>query len=261
MVFPIDFFQSLIQNWHKSFILLICFVLIIVCLFIVYSAPRFVIGFLSKIYPDVLFSIDLPSDLRYVALTIDDFPNVHNLSVSFQILEILRLYNAQCTFFTIGSHIEKYENSPQIRALFERLIADGHEVSNHGWHDEQAIRLSPTELEKQIINTQRLINNYTSSNNRWFRPGSGFFNQTMIQLCRRLDYRLVLGSIYPHDPQIPRPRLNSFFIEHKLYPGAIIILHDRFVTIETLKRVLPEIQKRNYHVVTLTQLMALKTNK
>jgi peptidoglycan/xylan/chitin deacetylase (PgdA/CDA1 family) len=58
---------------------------------------------------------------------------------------------------------------------------------------------------------------------------------------------------------MPHPRLNSHFIEYKLYPGAIVILHDRFVTIETLERVLPVIQRKNFQVVTLTQLTDLKT--
>jgi len=205
----------------------------------------------------VLFTINVPSDLRSIALTIDDFPNLNDLSISFHLLDILRLYNARCTFFTIGSHIEKYENSSRIRILFERLIADGHELGNHGWRDEKAICLSEKELEKQINDTQEIIHNYTSLNNKWFRPGSGFFNRTMIQLCTKLGYRLVLGSIYPHDPHISFPKLNSFFIEHKLYPGAIVILHDRLATIETLQRLLPAIQKRNFHVVTLTQLMDL----
>ncbi len=80
----------------------------------------------------------------------------------------------------------------------------------------------------------------------------------MIRLCQKLGYRLVLGSIYPYDPQIPYPRLNSRFIEYKLYPGAIVILHDRLVTIETLERVLPAIQRQNFQIVTLSELNDLK---
>lgn len=253
-------FLSCIEYLQKVIPILLPIIICLSLIFLIYSPPRCVICCLSKFHPDVLFYVNLPSDLRYIALTIDDFPNITDLSISFHLLDILRLYNARCTFFTIGSHIEKYENSSRIRTLFERLIADGHELGNHGWRDEPAIRLSSKELEKQIIDTQELINNYTPLNNKWFRPGSGFFNRTMIQLCNKLGYQLVLGSIYPHDPQIPRPRLNSFFIEHKLHPGAIVILHDRFATIKTLERLLPAIQKRKFHVVTLTQLMDLNVN-
>ncbi|CAF1449086.1 unnamed protein product [Rotaria magnacalcarata] len=239
-------------------IILICLILIII--FMIYAPPRPLIVIMSKCYPDVLFYMRLPSNLKSIALTIDDFPNVNDLSISFRLLDILRLYNARCTFFTIGSHIGHYEDSPEIQRLFECLKADGHEVGNHGWRDEKAVCLSEDEFQGQIKNTQKIINTYVSCVNKWFRPGSGFFNRRMIRNCIDLDYRLVIGSIYPHDPQIPFPRLNSFFIEHKLYPGAIVILHDRFITIETLERVLPAIQRHDYHVVTLTQLMNLRRN-
>ena len=241
--------------------IIVCFGLILIATFIIYAPPRFTIHVLAKFYPDVLFYINLPSNLRYIALTIDDFPNINDLSTSFRLLETLRLYNARCTFFAIGSHIQKYEHSSRIRSLFQRLIDDGHEIGNHGWRDEKAIHLSRGELQQQIIDTQNIITNYTSVRNKWFRPGSGFFNRTMIQICSNLGYRLVLGSIYPHDPQIPLPRLNSFYIKQKLFPGAIVILHDRKVTIETLHRILPAIRDQDFHVVTLTKLINLKIDQ
>lgn len=164
--------------------------------------------------------------------------------------------------FTIGSHVKKYENSSEIKLLFERLTADAHEIGNHGWRDEQAIRLSPNELRQQIIDTESIINKYAVLERTWFRPGSGFFNRTTIEIGTSLGYKFALGSIYPHDSQIPHPRLNSYFIEHKLYPGTTVILHDRFATIQTLHRVLPAIQKQNHHIITLTLLMDIsKANK
>lgn len=239
---------------------ILCLCILIIVLLTIYCHPRWTIYLLSKSNPSVLFYVDLPSNLRYVALTIDDFPNPSNLSISFQILDILRTYNARCTFFFIGSHVKKYQNSSEIDQLFERITADGHEIGNHGWRDEKAVRLSEKELEDQIIDTENIIQNHTTSFERkWFRPGSGFFNQTMIRLCTRLGYRLVLGSIYPHDPQMPHPRLNSRFIQLKLHSGAIIILHDRLATIETLQRVLPMIQRQNFQIVTLTELSDMKT--
>lgn len=240
-------------------IIIICFILIII--FIIYATPRFIINFISKIYPDVLFHVNLPSNLRYIALTIDDFPNATDLSISFRLLDILRLHNSRCTFFTIGSHITECNDSSRMQILFERLIEDGHEIGNHGWRDEKAVYLSQNALQQQILDTENIISNYTSLNKKWFRPGSGFFNRTMIQLCNNLGYRLALGSVYPHDPHMPHPRLNSFFIEHKLYPGAIIILHDRFATIETLERVLPAIKKQAYHIITLTELINMNANR
>ena len=232
--------------------------LIVLVAFLLYSPPRLIISVLGKLYPDVLFDVDVPPDCRCAALTIDDFPNRNDLSVSFRLLDTLRRYKAHCTFFTIGANVKAHAGSPRIKSLFDQLRQDGHEVGNHGWQDEKAISLSQNELEQQIRDTRTIIDGYTSSRTPWFRPGSGFFNRTMIQICTQLGYRLVLGSIYPHDPQISSPRLNSFFVEHKLYPGAIVILHDRTITIETLERVLPAIEQRRFRLVTLTELTQMR---
>jgi len=237
---------------------IICLTLLVIIVFIIYYQPRAAIFLLSKIYSNVLFYVDLPSNLRYISLTIDDFPNPDDLSVSFEILDLLRLYNAKCTFFIIGSHVKKYENSLEIQNLFECLKTDGHEIGNHGWRDERAVSLSADELKRQIIETENIIRNHTNIfEKKWFRPGSGLFNQAMIRLCSTLGYRLVLGSIYPHDPQIRNPTLNSYFIESKLHSGGIVILHDRLITIQTLQKVLPAIQRKHFQIVTLTKLVDL----
>ena len=246
----------------RMFILIVFFVCLVLLAFLVYSPPRLFIRYISNFYPDVLFHVDLPSSLPYLALTIDDFPNSQNLSVSFQLLDLLRQYDAKCTFFTIGSNVDRYGDSGELKTLFERIETDGHELGNHGWRDEQAIRLSPEALEEQILHTQTIMSNASPSRaTKWFRPGSGFFNRTMINLCTRLGYRLVLGSIYPYDPQIPYSTLNSFYIQSKLYPGAIIILHDRQATIATLERVLPAITQRAFRLVTLTELIEMKSHQ
>ena len=255
--------RALFRRCRRCRMFLVCVALISLAVifllaYTIYSPPKIVISLLAKIYPDVLFHLDLPSSAPYIAFTIDDFPNPHDLSVSFQLLDLLRQYEARCTFFTIGSNVEKHQSSDRIQELFQRVAADGHELGNHGWRDEEAIHLSRDELERQIHITQAIMDRFSNSTTKWFRPGSGFFNRTMLDLCHRLGYRLVLGSIYPHDPQIPHSGLNSYFIRTKLYPGAIIILHDRQATIQTLKNVLPEIQKRAFQLVTLSELHRIK---
>lgn len=249
----------LVEHQMLYLIPIVCFCLFVIVVFIIYCQPRAAIFLLSKIHSDVLFFVDLPSNLLYISLTIDDFPNPHDLSISFKILDLLRLYNARCTFFLIGSYVEKYGNSLEIQTLFERLKADGHEIGNHGWRDERALNLSENELRRQITETENIIRNHTDTfEKKWFRPGSGFFNRRMIQICANLGYRLVLGSIYPYDPQITNPTLNSYFIEYKLHPGAIVILHDRLITIETLQKVLPAVQRKRFEIVTVTELIELK---
>ena len=92
--------------------------------------------------------------------------------------------------------------------------------------------------------------------NQYFRPGSGLFSDRMRKLLDKLGYKLVLGSVYPHDPQISWWRVNARHVLSMVRPGAIIINHDRRSwTLPMLKTVLPELKRRGYRVVGLTELL------
>jgi peptidoglycan/xylan/chitin deacetylase (PgdA/CDA1 family) len=92
--------------------------------------------------------------------------------------------------------------------------------------------------------------------NNYFRPGSGLFNRRMRDLLGNRGFRIVLGSIYPHDPQIPYPNVNAKHILSMAHPGAIIICHDRRGwTAPMLRIVLPELKRQGYEIVTITDLV------
>ncbi|KAL2821694.1 hypothetical protein BJX63DRAFT_224100 [Aspergillus granulosus] len=91
---------------------------------------------------------------------------------------------------------------------------------------------------------------------RYFRPGSGFFTERMRALVQRDGFRLVLGSVYPHDPQISVPWVNAAHVLSMVRPGSIIIVHDRRPwTAPMLRIVLPELKRRGYRVGTVSDLL------
>lgn len=128
-------------------------------------------------------------------------------------------------------------------------------------HDEPSRSLSDASLVEQIQSVEVMLNKAYAAVNiksppRYFRPGSGFFSERMRHVLGRLGYRLVLGNVYPHDPQIPFWRVNASHILSMLQPGAIIICHDRRSwTAPMLRGALPEIQSRGYRIVTVTDLL------
>lgn len=188
-----------------------------------------------------------------VALTIDDAPSEYTQ----EIRQTLKAYNATATFFVIGSQVAGRED------VLQDLIRDGHELGNHAMHDEPSRSLKDAELTTQIETVQtKLAAAYAAVDikqprSRFFRPGSGFFSDRMRALMVEMGYRLVLGSIYPHDPQIHFWRVNARHILSMARPGGIIICHDRRSWIvPMLQKVLPELQRRGYRVVTMSQLLA-----
>lgn len=221
--------------------------------YIVYKPPSFLIGFLQWKYPDVLFH--LPLSQRVVALTLDDAPS----SETTRILDLLHRYDAKATFFVIGSQIIEYPD------VLERILAEGHEIGNHGWADEPAFALPLDTLEKQVKDVEALIpdtpNTGLSSVDtklppKYFRPGSGFFSKPMVSRLKKLGYMTVLGSIYSHDPQIHFPKQNARHILSMVEPGGIIIMHDRrSYSAEQLELVLEGLQAQNWKTLSLGGLL------
>lgn len=184
--------------------------------YMIYKPPSFVINYLQRKYPDVLFQVEFASPQRAVALTLDDAPS----DETGKILDLLKAHHAKATFFVIGNQIQGRES------ILQRIHDEGHEIGNHAWADEPSVKLPILELQKQIEKVEHLIP-ANSNKAKYFRPGSGFFNSRLLGMVSSMGYRTVLGGIYPHDPQIHNPTRNANHVLSMVRPGGIIIMHDR----------------------------------
>lgn len=239
-------------------LLLIPTLVVVVPLYAIYKPPSVLMRHLSHRWTDVLFRVWLPPTKPLVALTIDDAPSEHTRGI----LDALAAAGARATFFVIGGQVA---GSPGREALLRDIVRAGHELANHGMRDEPARRLSTAELESQLNAVQAMIDAaYVAEGReppppgrrRYYRPGSGFFSDRIRGVARRLGYRVVLGSIYPHDAQISWVWANARHILSMLSPGGIIICHDRRSWTEPmLRKVLPEMKRRGYRAVTLSELL------
>jgi peptidoglycan-N-acetylglucosamine deacetylase len=79
-------------------------------------------------------------------------------------------------------------------------------------------------------------------------------------VLQRHGYRCVLGSVYPFDATIPSAAWATGYILRNVRPGAIVVLHDGGGrgrrTARVLAEVLPELRRRGYRVVSLSELVA-----
>ena len=217
--------------------------------YMIYKPPTFLIRYFQHQWPEVLWRVSTSS--KIVALTIDDGPSEYTN----EIMQVLKANGATATFFIIGSQVAGQEETLQ------HLIRNGNELGNHAMYDEPSQSLSDATLIEQIQSVEDMLREaYAAVDaeipSKYFRPGSGFFSGRMRAMLGSLGYRLVLGSIYPHDPQIPFWRINASHILSMLRPGGIIICHDRRSwTVPMLRKVLPEIRRKGYRIVTVTELL------
>jgi peptidoglycan-N-acetylglucosamine deacetylase len=213
--------------------------------FALWTAPRWLVPRIADTWPGCLYAVRTTE--RAVAFTFDDGPDsVH----TDEILEVLKAHDAHATFFFVSSHV------PGNEALLTRLVAQGHEIGNHLTRVEPSIRLSPAAFDAAVREAGASLSRFGPV--RWLRPGSTWYNTTMLGTIQRAGYQCALGSVYPYDPQLRSAPIASAYILANVQPGAIVVLHERDArgprTVATLKRVLPVLRSRGYRVVTLSEL-------
>ncbi|KAL2065810.1 hypothetical protein VTL71DRAFT_3480 [Oculimacula yallundae] len=221
---------------------------ILILAYIIYRPPNLLIRYFQYHNPGVIFHVPLPPSQRVIALTLDDAPS----SETPKILDLLKAHNATATFFIIGSQALRY---PEI---IKRIHAEGHELGNHAMTDDPSFALPLSELSRQIKEVEAMLP-ANANGLRYFRPGSGWFNAGMLERVEKLGYKLVLGSVYPHDPQIAKPRLNAWHVLSMIRPGSVVIMHDRRgYSAEQVERVLRGLDEKGFKAVSVGGLLALK---
>ena len=215
---------------------------------LIFLEPEWIVARLRKRSPSVLYSIDTHKPV--VGLTIDDGPDSVETP---RILDVLKQYNAHATFFLISSRIVGNEE------IVQRMLDEGHEIANHLVFDEPSIRLASDEFERQLLEADQVLSQFGEI--LWFRPGSGWYNNGMLDIVQGHGYRCALGSVYPFDPQIGSSWFIKKYVLWKVSPGEVIVLHDYGArgarTAEALETVLPELLERGYSVVTLSDLVEI----
>ncbi|KAF1946166.1 glycoside hydrolase/deacetylase [Clathrospora elynae] len=257
------------RRFYTMIIALLTVLTFVTPFYIIYKPPHLLIAYFQHRWPDVLWHVPLASGKetaggekgkekdKVIALTIDDAPS----EFSGDIARLLEGYGARATFFVIGGQVKGRE------AGLQDLVRGGHELGNHAMHDEPSRSLSPSTLTAELREVESYINGTYDAVRiphppRYFRPGSGFFSTRMRQQVKELGYRIVLGSVYPHDPQIPHPAFNAKHILSMVRPGSIIICHDRRGwTVPMLMEVLPELKRRGYRVTTVSGLLEAAAGK
>jgi peptidoglycan/xylan/chitin deacetylase (PgdA/CDA1 family) len=209
--------------------------------------PVWLLDWLAARYRGCLYRVPLQASL--VALTLDDGPDSATTPM---ILAELQRHGARATFFMIGERVQGREQ------VVHEAVTAGHELGNHLMQDRASIRLSAGDFARDLERANRVLATYGSV--RWARPGSGWYTQAMVAIMARQGYRCALGSVYPYDATIASINFSVWHILRNVRPGAIIVLHDSGVrgrrTVQVLRRVLPELYRRGFRVVTLSEFVA-----
>ncbi|MCI1772830.1 polysaccharide deacetylase family protein [Paenibacillus lautus] len=196
---------------------------------------------------------EVPTQNKVIALTFDDGPDERN---TVQILDLLKQYDAKATFFVVGSRVEKH---PDIVA---RELQEGHEIGNHSYTHPPFHNINVSKLSNELNQTQDAIYQATGLKTVLFRPPGGSYNEAIVRTSKDLGMLTVLWSWHQDTLDWRKPGVSRIVqkVLDNAHNGDIVLMHD-FVpsstqTVEALKVILPELQKRGYSFVTVSELIS-----
>ena len=187
---------------------------------------------------------------KVIALTFDDGPDPKFTET---ILDILKQKQVKATFFVLG------ENATQNPTLLRRMITEGHEIGNHGYtHD-----YSQRKLTEEIKQTDQSVFTATGTHTYFYRPPGGFVTKSQINVIKNQGYVVTLWSVDSKDWRNPGVSRIVNNVVQKVFPGAIVLLHDgggfKSQTVLALEQVIDKLIADGYRFVTLSELQILNT--
>lgn len=179
---------------------------------------------IQYLFPKYLWRMPLVEGKKKLYLTFDDGPIP---GITPWVLEQLRSYNAQATFFCVGANVKK---NPTI---FQQIVDENHQIGNHTFSHLNAWKTSKNIYLEDVKSCQKL----TQTN--LFRPPYGrllpFLSKALMK-----DYQIVMWEVIAgdFDPSITGDKCLANILNHAK-DGSIIVLHDSKKSWERLEYVLP----------------------
>ena len=177
---------------------------------------------LRSFYKDSIWRMDKNEPVIY--LTFDDGP-IPELTP--WVLDVLKKYGVNATFFCVGDNIIKHPE------LFQRIITEGHQVGNHTFNHLKGWQVKNAVYSENIEKCQKL----TKTN--LFRPPYGRIKKSQYKLLVE-NYKVVFWDVLSYDyDKLTSPKKcldNSIRYTRN---GSIIVFHDNIKAQKNLKYALP----------------------
>ncbi|MFW6437436.1 MAG: polysaccharide deacetylase family protein [Armatimonadota bacterium] len=187
-----------------------------------------------------------------IALTFDDGPSGKYTP---QLLDIFAEHGGHCTFMTLGRIVSGHKQ------ILRRAEAEGHEIGIHSWWHANYTGLSTPNIQSDIRRSRSALDAVIEGPVRWVRPPYGAMNSRVREAITDAGYRVAMWSVDPHDWQNPGSEAIASRVLKNARDGAVVLLHDgggnRAGTVAAMRTVVPELQRRGYQLVTLSELTGL----
>lgn len=184
---------------------------------------------------------------KLIAFTFDDGPSSSHTN---RLLNELDKYNARVTFFVVGSRVDKNKET------LLKAYKQGNQIGNHSYSHKNLTKLSEKDLNKEIGETNKKIENVTGEKATLLRPPYGSFNDKVKKLSKM---NIIMWNIDTLDWKYRDKEKIANNILKNASDGAIVLLHDLYDTsIDGALIAMKKLEKEGYAFVTIDEMCELK---
>lgn len=167
-----------------------------------------------------------------------------------KMMDVLEKKNAKMSFFLGGVWVKK--NRELVKSMYEK----GYDLQNHGYYHKRPSTLNKQNNIKEVRDTEELVYNITGYKTKLFEPPYGDYDEATLSTLSSINYKVVTWSIDTIDWREDANReviMNR--IKKKLHPGAIVLMHPKEVTANTLSEMIDYIYSQGYSIVTVSEII------
>ena len=184
-----------------------------------------------------------------VALTFDDGPSQYTSGI----LDTLEKYESRATFFEVGNRVDWYPDTVL------RISQLGCEIGNHSYDHALLGNASAAKIHREISTTDAKIKAITGKKPSLLRPPYGSIG---ISLRQNAGKPMILWSIDTLDWKSRNADKIYRSVINQVKDGDIILMHDIYGSTRTaVTRIIPELRKRGYQLVTVSELAQYRNVK
>ncbi|WP_372774381.1 polysaccharide deacetylase family protein [Mangrovibacterium sp.] len=188
---------------------------------------------LTLLFPGAVFRV--ATNRKEVFLTFDDGPVPE---VTPWVLDYLKSEGLKAAFFCVGENVQRHPE------LFQRILAEGHQVGNHTFNHMQGLKNEDSAYYENIEKAAALIPGTL------FRPPHGLLRIRQFKKLKTA-YRVIMWDIISRDfdKRLSPEQVSQNVLKHAR-EGSVIIFHDSIKARENMTLALPlvirELRKRGF---------------
>lgn len=188
---------------------------------------------------------------RLVLFTFDDGPHpVHTP----RMLDELDRAGIRAVFFVVARRLARTDGPfADVDDVLREVARRGHVIGSHTRDHEILTRLSPAEVEVQIVGAEALIEGAIGARPWLFRPPGGMHDEALDGYLAGRGYTEFLWAVaaedwLTRDPDVVFRNFRRVMVnrERRGTPGGVVVLHDTHPwTVEAFPRIVAWIDERN----------------